>query len=150
MSASELTNAKEKIADEKFVSANPKELKAAENVKASAYVTPARGSAPKTKEQKRAEAILRNALSAKTKGIKKEIADLEKSIERDSQRVVELLEIMAKPNFYMTEEDPETIIKEHAYLKEKIANSEELWIEKSEELSRLQSPIDDKINSCDE
>ena len=150
MSASELTNAKVKIADEKFVSANPKELKAAKNVKASAYVTPVRGSAPKTKEQKRAEAILRNALSAKTKGIKKEIADLEKSIERDSQRVVELLEIMAKPNFYMTEEDPETIIKEHAYLKEKIANSEELWIEKSEELSRLQSPIDDKIISCDE
>ncbi len=125
MNEGELANAKAEVAQEKFVEANKK----------------AAGGAPKTKEQKRAEAEARNRVSALTKGLKKEIAEIEAQIDADSARIEELLEIMSEPNFYMTADDPTAIMTEHAMLKENLPHLEEQWLEKTEELQKISSEL---------
>ena len=125
MTGEQVSNAKAEVAEEKFVEVNKK----------------AQCGAPKTKEQKRAEAEARNRLSTATKGLKKEIAEIEAEIEADSKRIEELLEIMSEPNFYMTAEDPTAIITEHAMLKEKLPELENEWLTKTEELSNLTSEL---------
>ena len=125
MTGEQVSNAKAEVAEEKFVEVNKK----------------AQGGAPKTKEQKRAEAEARNRLSTATKGLNKEIAEIEAEIDADSKRIEELLEIMSEPNFYMTAEDPTAIITEHAMLKEKLPELENEWLTKTEELSNLTSEL---------
>ena len=125
MSQEELKSAKAEVAQEKFVEVNKK----------------AAGGAPKTKEQKRAEAEARNRVSTLTKGLRKEIAETEAQIDADSKRIDELLEIMSEPNFYMTADDPTAIITEHAMLKENLPALEEKWLEKTEELQKIQTEM---------
>ena len=67
-------------------------------------LTAPRGSAPKTKEQKRREAEARNRAYAALKGHRKRIAELDKQMERDNARMAELLELMADPDFYINED----------------------------------------------
>ena len=97
-----------------------------------------RGGAPKTKEQKRAEAEARNKMSTITKDLRKQLANLEKQMDEDSARIDELLKIMAEPNFYMIAENPTAIITEHAMLKERLPEIEAEWLERSEELAVIQ------------
>ena len=125
MNQAELSRAKAEVAEEKFVTVNKK----------------AQGGAPKTKEQKRAEAEARNKVSTLTKGLKKEIAEIEAQIDADSARIDELLQVMSEPNFYMTSDDPTAIITEHAMLKEELPELENRWLEKTEELSKLQDEL---------
>ena len=99
-----------------------------------APLTAARGSAPKSKEQKRREAEARNRAYAAQKHVRKRIADLDKQLERDHARMEEVLALLADPDFYTREEGTSDVISEHAELKKRIAAAEEEWIELNEEL----------------
>lgn len=97
-------------------------------------LTAAKGSAPKTKEQKRKEAEARNRAYAALKNQRKRIAELDKQMERDNARMAELLELMADPDFYINEDASTDAIAEHAKLKKRIAEAEEEWFLLTEEL----------------
>ena len=97
-------------------------------------LTAPRGSAPKTKEQKRREAEARNRAYAALKSHRKRIAELDKQMERDNARMEELLKLMADPDFYINEDASSDAIAEHAQLKKRIAAAEEEWFTLNEEL----------------
>ena len=104
------------------------------NTGGTASLTAARGSAPKTKEQKRKEAEARNRAYAVLKDHRKRIAALDKQMERDNARMEELLTLMADPDFYINESESTDAIAEHATLKKRIATAEEEWFMLTEEL----------------
>lgn len=97
-------------------------------------LTAAKGSAPKTKEQKRKEAEARNRAYAALKHQRKRIAELDAQMERDNARMAELLELMADPEFYINEDASTDAIAEHAKLKKRLAEAEEEWFMLTEEL----------------
>jgi ATP-binding cassette subfamily F protein 3 len=97
-------------------------------------LTAPKGSAPKTKEQKRREAEARNRAYAALKNQRKRLAQLDKQLEADNKRMEELMAILSDPNFYTSEDNTTDVITEHAQLKKRIAQEEDEWIELSEEL----------------
>ncbi len=97
-------------------------------------LTAKRGSAPKTKEQKRREAEARNRAYAALKDHRRRIAQLDKQLEQDNARMAELLEKMADPDFYVNEDASSDAVAEHAKLKRRIAEAEEEWFLLNEEL----------------
>ena len=103
-------------------------------VPAPAELTAPRGSAPKTKEQKRREAEARNRAYAALKNHRKRIAQLDEQMERDNARMEELLAMMADPDFYVNEDASSDAIAEHAKLKQRLAAAEEEWFTLTEEL----------------
>ena len=101
---------------------------------APAQLTAPRGSAPKTKEQKRREAEARNRAYAALKNHRKRIAELDAQLERDNARMAEILELLADPDFYINENAASDVVAEHAKLKKRIADAEEEWLTLTEEL----------------
>ena len=97
-------------------------------------LTAPKASAPKTKEQKRAEAEARNRAYAALKDHRRQIAALDAQLEHDNARMAELLELMADPGFYTQEDASSDAIAEHATLKARIAEAEERWLALNEEL----------------
>lgn len=97
-------------------------------------LTAPRGSAPKTKEQKRREAEARNRAYAALKNHRKRIAELDAQMERDNARMAELLELMADPDFYINEDASSDAVAEHAQIKQRLAKAEEEWFTLTEEL----------------
>ncbi len=97
-------------------------------------LTRPRGSAPKTKEQKRAEAEARNARHAVTKDLRKQIDRLDADMETWSVRLDEILEMMSDPEFYTKEAASSDIIAEHGRLKQQLATAEEQWLDLNEQL----------------
>ncbi len=97
-------------------------------------LTAAKGSAPKTKEQKRREAEARNRAYAALKNHRKRIAELDAQMERDNARMEKLLALMADPDFYINEDASSDAVAEHAKLKKRIADAEEEWFALTEEL----------------
>ena len=97
-------------------------------------LTAPRGSAPKTKEQKRREAEARNRAYAALKGHRKRLEELDRQMERDRKRLDEVLETLADPDFYTSEASTSDVIAEHAQLKQRLAAAEEEWLLLSEEL----------------
>ena len=97
-------------------------------------LTAPKGSAPKTKEQKRREAEARNRAYAALKNHRKRIAQLDEQMERDNARMEELLALMADPDFYVNEDASSDAIAEHAKLKQRLAAAEEEWFMLTEEL----------------
>ena len=97
-------------------------------------LTAPKGSAPKTKEQKRREAEARNRAYAALKGHRTRIAELDKLIERDQKRLDELNGIFADPSFYTREDSTTDVINEHVQVKKRLAAYEEEWFELNEEL----------------
>ena len=97
-------------------------------------LTAPRGSAPKTKEQKRREAEARNRAYAALKGHRKRLEELDRQMERDRKRLDEVLETLADPDFYTSEASTSDVIAEHAQLKRRLAAAEEEWLLLSEEL----------------
>ena len=97
-------------------------------------LTAPKGSAPKTKEQKRREAEARNRAYAALKNHRKRIAQLDEQMERDNARMEELLAMMADPDFYVNEDASSDAIAEHAKLKQRLAAAEEEWFTLTEEL----------------
>ncbi|WP_251231766.1 ribosomal protection-like ABC-F family protein [Adlercreutzia aquisgranensis] len=101
---------------------------------AKAELTAAKGSAPKSKEQKRREAEARNRAYAALKNHRKRIAQLDEQMERDNKRMEELLALMADPDFYINEDASSDAIAEHAKLKKRLSDAEEEWFMLTEEL----------------
>ena len=99
-----------------------------------APLTAAKGSAPKSKEQKRREAEARNRAYAAQKHVRKRISELDAQLERDNARMEEVLTLLADPDFYTREEGTSDIISEHAELKQRIEKAETEWFELNEEL----------------
>ncbi len=99
-----------------------------------AQLTAPRGSAPKTKEQKRREAEARNRAYAALKGHRKRLEELDRQMERDRKRLDEVLATLADPDFYTSEASTSDVIAEHAQLKQRLAAAEEEWLMLSEEL----------------
>ena len=97
-------------------------------------LTAEKGSAPKTKEQKRREAEARNRAYAALKNHRKRIEELDKQLERDNARMQEVLALLADPDFYTREENTSDVIAEHAKLKQRIEKTEEEWLLLNEEL----------------
>lgn len=100
----------------------------------STQLTAAKGSSPKSKEQKRREAEARNRAYAALKNHRKRIAELDKQLERDNKRMEEVLALLADPDFYTREDSTSDVIAEHAQLKKRIAATEEEWLILNEEL----------------
>ena len=97
-------------------------------------LTAEKGSAPKTKEQKRREAEARNRAYAALKSHRKRIEELDKQLERDNARMEEVLALLSDPDFYTREEGTSDVIAEHAKLKQRIEKAEEEWLLLNEEL----------------
>lgn len=101
-----------------------------------------KSSAPKSKEQKRAEAQARNKAHATLKTQRNRIAKLDKLMENDNKRLSELMQLMSNPDFYTNESGSSDAIKEHGVIKARLEASEEEWIllneEVEAELARLQ------------
>ena len=100
----------------------------------SVQLTAPRGSAPKSKEQKRREAEARNRAYAVLKDHRKRIAQLDKQMEQDNKRIEELLALMSDPDFYINESASSDAIAEHAMLKQRVSKAEEEWFTLTEEL----------------
>ena len=99
-----------------------------------APLTAAKGSAPKSKEQKRREAEARNRAYAALKGHRKRIEELDRQLERDQARMEEVLALLADPDFYAREDSTSDVVAEHAKLKQRIEKAEEEWLLLNEEL----------------
>ena len=97
-------------------------------------MTAPRGSAPKTKEQKRAEAEARNRAYAALKNQRKRVKELDKIIECETARMEEIMALLADPDFYTNEDSSSDVIAEHAKLKQSLSAHEEEWIMLSEEI----------------
>jgi len=110
------------------------EKRPAAGAEGAAPVTAAKGSAPKSKEQKRREAEARNRAYAALKQHRKRIAELDAQLERDNARMQEVLALLADPDFYTREDATSDVIAEHARLKARIAHAEEEWLLLNEEL----------------
>ncbi len=104
-----------------------------------AQVTPSakRSGAPKTKEQKRAEAEARNKANAATRDIRKQIQKLDRKLELAQARMDELLALMADPDFYINEDASTDAIAEHGRLKRDIEEMEASWFELNEQLEEV-------------
>lgn len=108
-------------------------------------LTAPRGSAPKTKEQKRLEAEARNRAYAALKKQRNRIKELDELIEKETARMEEVLKLLADPEFYTNEESSSDVIAEHASLKKSLTAHEEEWImlqeEMEEEMRRQQEEL---------
>ena len=102
--------------------------------KGAGSATAAKGSSPKSKEQKRREAEARNRAYAAQKHVRKRIAELDAQLERDNARMEEVLALLADPTFYTREEGTSDVISEHAMLKQRIERAEAEWLELNEKL----------------
>ena len=122
--------------DKAGVSSKKQEKKAAkaEPSAPSGSITAPRGSAPKSKEQKRREAEARNRAYAALKGHRKRIAEIDAQMEKDEKRMKEILELLADPDFYTREDEASDVISEHARLKQRMSANEEEWLALTEEL----------------
>lgn len=101
---------------------------------AAPVLTAPRGSAPKTKEQKRAEAQARNRAYAALKDHRRRVKELDALIEKESARMEEIMALLADPDFYVNESASSDVIAEHARLKQSLSAHEEEWIMLSEEI----------------
>ena len=92
-------------------------------------VTAPKGSAPKTKEQKRAEAEARNRVYRKLKNERARIAELEEQMERDDARNAELVELMADEALYADKDKFESAMSEYNELRARMSSNEAEWLE---------------------
>lgn len=104
--------------------------------------TKPKGSAPKTKEQKRAEAEARNRRHAATKDLRKKIDRLDADLVKWNSRMAEIMELMSDPGFYTNEDESTDVIAEHGRLRAKIDSAEEEWLE-------LNSQLEDRLKEQD-
>lgn len=88
----------------------------------------------KSKEQKRAEAELRNKIYARCKEQRKELAQIEQLLEIRRNRLEELMDLLSSASLYDDETKTAEVVREHAQLKGDIEQLEERWIELSEEI----------------
>ena len=90
-----------------------------------------KGSAPKTKEQKRAEAEARNRAYRLLKKERSRLAEVEAQMEADDARHAELMELMADESLYADKERFDACLAEYNELKARIPKLEAEWLELS-------------------
>jgi ATP-binding cassette subfamily F protein 3 len=100
-------------------------------------VTAARGSAPKSKEQKRAEAEARNRAYRVLKDHRTRLDKVERELDRATKRNAELLELMADETLYADKDAFGKVMTEYNELQKRIPELEEEWTTLSEEAERL-------------
>lgn len=101
-----------------------------------------KGSAPKTKEQKRAEAQARNKAYRALKNERKRLAEVEEQMQHDEKRYQELLTLMADQNLYEDKEKFDQAMSEYNELKVRIPVLEQEWLE-------LVATIDAEMKRCE-
>ena len=90
-----------------------------------------KGSAPKTKEQKRAEAEARNRAYRLLKKERIRLAEVEAQMEADDARHAELMELMADESLYADKERFDACLAEYNELKARMPKLEAEWLELS-------------------
>ena len=100
-----------------------------------------KGSAPKTKEQKRAEAEARNRVYRKLKNERARVEELEAQMERDDKREKELVELMADESLYADKERFAAAVSEYNEIKSRSSANEAEWLE-------LSSIIEDELKQA--
>lgn len=108
----------------------PKSGLAASQVK----VVPEEPSAPKSREQKRAEAEARNAAYRAGKDIKKRLTVIDRELAGANARHAQLLDDLADPGVYDDKERFFAVMEEYNALKARIATLETEWLAASEAL----------------
>ena len=106
---------------------------------AKAAPVPSTGRNVKTKEQRRAEAEARNALSKALRSTKKRLKEVEAALEPARKRYDELMELMASEELYADQKRFDEALAEYNALKKKIPALEEEWLELSTELEEAQN-----------
>ncbi len=99
-----------------------------------------RSTGPKSKEQKRKEAELRNVFNKKTKSLRDALSKTEDQLEKVETRKAELEKLLADAEFYQ-KEDAAPAIKEHADLSRKADELTEKWTELSEQLETVEEEL---------
>jgi len=94
-------------------------------------------SAPKTKEQKRAEAEARNAFYRRTKDLKQQLDDSETAIDVLNNRLDELGVLMADESFYTQQDKFQEAVSEYGDLKQQLEEQEVIWLDASEALAEI-------------
>ncbi len=93
-----------------------------------------KGSAPKTKEQKRAEAEARNKAYRVLKDQRKRLTKVEAELERANARHEELLVLMADEALYADKPRFDEALNEYNELKQRLPKLEEEWLALSSEI----------------
>ena len=115
-------------------------IKAAQPEKTQTAAAPAQtGRNVKTKEQRRAEAEARNALSKSLRSTKKRLKEVEDALEPAHKRYDELMELMASEELYADQKRFDECLAEYNALKKKIPALEEEWLELSTKLEEAQN-----------
>lgn len=104
----------------------------------------ARKTGPKSKEQKRREAELRNEFNKRSAQLKKELEQLENRIEKLETKKTELDAKLADTAFYQTNEAPKAI-KEHAEITQKLDEATLTWAELSEKLEEMEAELSEML-----
>jgi len=94
---------------------------------------------PKSKDQKRLEAEVRNRTYRATKDAKARLAELDAQLSVAQARHDELVEEMANPDLYSDRGRFEAAMGEYALLKQRLPVLESEWLEASETLARLEA-----------
>ena len=114
--------------------AGARRIHTAEGSAAPVVASPTKGSAPKTKEQKRAEAEARNRVYAQLKGKRKRLAEVEEQLKVDQARYDELMGLMADESFYSDKDAFAEAMKEYTELKKRLPDLEDEWMMLSMEI----------------
>ncbi len=94
-------------------------------------------SGPKTKEQKRIEAELRNQLHKQTRDLKKKINQFESSIEKLEKEKMELEEKLADPEFYQNG-DAAKATNRYQAVQSDLEKAMGKWSEETEKLEQIE------------
>ncbi len=103
-------------------------------------------SGPKTKEQKRIEAELRNQLHKQTRDLKKKINQLESSIEKLEKEKMELEEKLADPEFYQNG-DAAKATNRYQAVQSDLEKAMGKWSEQTEKLEQIEEEVKLKLES---
>lgn len=112
---------------------------------AGSTVTTARGSAPKTKEQKRAEAEARNRAYRVGKDERARLAVVEEESEAAQRRLEELVALLAEPDVYASTAAFEAAMAEYATAKQSLAALESEWFALTDALERIEGEPEPQV-----
>jgi len=102
-------------------------------------VTTARGSAPKTKEQKRAEAEVRNRAYRVGKDERARLAVVEGESAAAQQRLDELVALLAEPDLYAESAGFDAAMAEYATVKQRLSTLESEWFALTDVIESLEA-----------
>jgi ATP-binding cassette subfamily F protein 3 len=93
------------------------------------------------KEQRRLEAERRNELNKKTRPLKKKLGQVEKEIENNELRKVEIEELMVNTDFYEDNEQVKKVTLEYENIKKTLTNLMYKWEEYSMRIEAVEEEL---------